>query len=504
MRIYLERAIADEGWLLRRDGVPLPAVTDDRYVPDAELLQRGYEALSALSKAAQEPKDDAARFAALAVRLVDFMTRAGMLDLNADPRGTDQVAHRLIQMAVDPVALDPVHGPAFVAAAEPVDTPVRTQLVAHVVRDLVSYSSLPAGQRVPPPVLGWLFPQPPQAPSPESLLDPNYGLDPLVGEIAAQATSVVPDPSGFRLAAIWAELSAPQPSPQRLGQLATGPGLAARELVAAAERFGTRVILAFLLPTLVSVPEDRYLAALVLDYVLAPQHGLVKDADYELAVARVVAAARLRSLAVSWWESRVDERHSGLAASLVEEADRLLTFDPYTQLAPGLDDSLVAAHVVDVVCRPVPRSPRKQLDWRIAAGAANGSVSPDVPTLLWHALENRAITDRDLVLAALHGGPEPLPGPRGSERTQALRALTTPGEDGRPEPVLKEVVRLRLRRRRFPVVEVRDSVQEQIHRDIREAVPDRHLAKRWISDHDAFAERWWASVVGGTAAPRWP
>jgi GTPase-associated protein 1, middle domain len=484
VRIYVERALLDEGWLLRSGGVPVPAVTDVPYVPDAELVRRGFEAVDRMVQEAKAgPVGDPGRFAAVAVRLVDFLDKTGLLHVSGRS-GSASAARQLLEIAMSDAALHATRGPELVTAVGWVDEAVRRELLVPIIGDLVASSPQPLGNRVSTAVLAWLHPEPPQ-PTVDSLAH-DGDLDPLVAEIAAQSTALVPDPSAFRIAALWTELLAPQESAPRMALLAAGPPFAPSDLARVVQVFGPRKVLVPLVPTLLSADRQDEVVALA-DGLLDQAHGLREAATDSVQAHMVLTAAELWQN-VGWWQVHEDERRNGVALAQLERAQLLLAFAPHAPLGRELWSSIAAAQVVDALCRPIPDRPREELDQRIFQPGAQGVVPIEAYNMIWAVLENGAVADEDIVVAALHGTPEPLPGPPAIRRHRFAQ-LTLDGHG----QVLDAVAVARAQAGRFAVAELQDRARRRIHSEIRAAIPEEREARRLCADHDSFAERWWAA-----------
>jgi hypothetical protein len=494
---YLDRALRDDDWLLGPRGVSVPAVTEGRYVPDDELRRSAHETLQRRASVAVAPGADPVRFAAAALRAVALMDDVDLLRNTAEAPRIGIEAYSLLDVSLPGPALDPTLGPQLVAAAGPVSGRILTEFAMPIVRDLARRSPKPPGQRVPPAVLAWLYPEPPAPQTVESLAREP---DPLLAEIAAQATAIVSDPSTLRLSALWAELATDQPSPERLARLAAAPPLPPRELSAVVARFGPQPVPAFLLPALLQSAMGEDLQALVRE-VLDPRHDLLAIARQNVVADGALTAARMRDLAVTWTYGD-DATRPAAARQLLAWADQLLTTFPRWRLAPDLQGPLTAAHVVEVILRSGPARPTtpSALEELIATAGRSGRVPWEAAEILWALLERRVLTDRAVVHAALLAASGPLPG-TGVAALHALRELTVPGEDA-PEPLLDAVVRSRVRTRRFSVDDLRDQLGRRVHDEIETAEPERSRARQWCDHFDAFADAWWTRVTP-QAAEKW-
>jgi hypothetical protein len=446
------------------------------------MVQRGSAVVVDMTAAAERNVGDPVRCAAVAVRLVDFMCRAGLLDLDADMPGADQ-AHRLLEIALPPVAMHPVQGRELVAAVGSVSGAVLRDLLRPILSTHVMGSSEPPGERAPAALLAWLYPEPPAPPTANALAR-DGGVDPLIAEIAAQSMAIVPDPSAFRLAALWAELTTPAASADRIAFLAAGPPLPPAAIASVVAAFGPLPVLPFLMPTLLSGRADEI--GVLTEELLLPAHGLREAAANSIRADQVRTAVDLwRGL--GWWQTRENERPGALALAQIERGQRLLLVDQRLQFGRDLWTSLAVAHVVDVIRRPLPERPRVELERQILGVGSNGGTPVEACSMLVATLESGMINDEDVLVAALHGVGDPLPGPA-AERQHLLSKLTLPGGRG---PLLNAVLTTRKRAGRSLSAELRERARRRIHDEIHAAVPARHEAARLFADHDAAAERWW-------------
>lgn len=498
--VYLTRALQDHRWLMRPGGVPVPVLGPGPRVPDPDLRARAHEALRAAEQRATDldPDRDAVPVAAWALRLLDLVLRAGLLDMaDLSQQQTTEVAYRLMRRLVAPVVLDPVRGPRLALAVGVLDELTQAEFVRPSVADGLRESGAAPGQRVPPAVLAWIYHAAAPVPPSVEALAAGERPDPVLVELAVQLTGVTPDPSAFRPMALWnalREQAAGAPMLPVLARLASGPAFPAADLRAAMAAFDPLQLVPFLLPTLRTHPSGKDLDALV-DAIIGVEDAFAAQSATDAGVSTMLKANSLRYYTATWWRKRTDERTSGNAQRLLALTEELLAADPTAVLAPDLASSIAAARTVDVVSRPRTEAARPQVD-RFLGAAFAGPQPPgaEVVRIIDVATGHGIVTDDDIVLAALYGAPEIAGGPLGTPRLRGLGAATVVVEEG-TGPVLDHVVRRRIALGRLPdVPAVWERVRRRIAQDVQDAVQHVKEAERHVAEYERFAQRWWATV----------
>jgi hypothetical protein len=140
------------------------------------------------------------KHALLALRLADVAIRSGLHDTAAGD-ALVQSARTAVRRAAAVALLDPGTAPDLLTAVGPFGEPTQRVVVRPALEDVVASSMRRRGERVPPAVLRWLYPEPPGALDARQLSTARP-RDALLSEIAAQVTNVVAEPSAFVLQAL--------------------------------------------------------------------------------------------------------------------------------------------------------------------------------------------------------------------------------------------------------------------------------------------------------------
>lgn len=477
VNVYLERAMSDREWLTRawpdRGGaVPVPAFEPAELEPDV---------VAAVADALADVTDLAA-----GLRLVDFLDGARLLRPDVIDDGPGHVVAMLERLAGRRL-LHAVDGTCLVDSAGPVPERVQAAHVRPWVDVLLEKDPHPAGRRLAPAVLRWLFPQPPPAPPPAAAVPET------VAELAAQALLVVADPSLFRAVAVRAAARHGSGHAE-IARIAVGRRWSVEELCGALVDADPVSLAPVLPPALLAAAWDDELA-MVLNRVRA------RPADSAAATGSwgdAVSCAELCVHASQWWRHPEAGVPTGGLLDLAESALGRLT-DGSTPILLGRDlhDALRTAWVADLVAGAAgaagPPQPRPVLDGVLDVAGSGRAVPQEVAAQLRELAHRGDLDDVDIAHAALVTSPAWAGAPMGPPWWEPLGALTA-GPGGRP--LLEWVVHRRV-------------VDGAVGADVVAEVRRRVETGGWRSDPErkAFVTGWWQAVgldgSGSAGERRW-
>ena len=495
---YLERAIDDDTWLQRPEGVPLPhpssvwryrPVFRDRLRVRLNRLVDEYDAGSGSTVPGL-----------LALRLADVMVRCD-LHLITDDVADEQVvqaAQEAVQCCAAPALLEPATASALLDAAGPVAKATQKTVTRPALAAIVRHSPRRRGERVPLAVLRWLFPDPPDPPTAEQLRG-NGPSDPLLSEVAAQVTAVVVRPSDFVLQALADALTdlpagaAPEnPAAREVERLLAGRAWRPVELRAVVPHVPrSSALQETVLRALVTLPFDADLAELVTDLGVVTAERMPDGGDGAADVLRPVV--RLLALADAWWrgpESEITSRRAGRLVSIVEDLLEPLRARglPVRSWSAQLTGSVTAAAIVTTVCWPdtavSARLGQQLLDAR--------DDHREAVKLLDRALSRGVVSEVEIVHAAFGGSPDyPLPDTVPAAVLDLGRAEVT--AEGRRGRLLDLVLRRRAGRGEIDV----NDTTERVLRLVGQLLPRGatvHETDHQLHRVRAFAQRWWSRL----------
>ncbi|WP_433799558.1 hypothetical protein [Actinomycetospora sp. CA-084318] len=496
--VYLELALSDPSWLLRRGRLPVPV---GPVAVEPETLEAARTSLARLLRDVErripEPRD-----AVLALRTAQLCLAAGLPDPGVPDDGPRGDVAAVLDRVVVPVLAQPETARAVIENASPLTDATLVALRARVDGWLPK-SPRPVGDRLAPATLAWLFPTPPPVPA-ATVLAGRAEFPPSVVELAAQVTAVVADPSAFRALAVRTVLTDPDVGGRGpdLVHLAAGPPLPPSELVALLEHTEPTVLASFLAPALLEAPECDAVARIV-DAVRRRPPGAGPSGEVASRIVRV--AAELRHHASAWTEAKDLRTVNASSVSALAGAEELLGLVEEPALPGSVVGSLLAAYLVDVVdglaTDAEPRSlPRLERWIRATARRVPVTVEP----LVGHAIEVGAINDVEVAMVAqIAARPDyqlrPLAGWEGP-RLVAVPATAA----GSTTTLLELVVRRRLLPSRDAAAtsELVETVRREAARVLRRAQVGRER-NRLIDEHEDFARRWWADLGVSTGSGRW-
>ena len=177
---YLERALDDRDWLVRPEGVPVPVEPGEPVGADA--VARAREALDRLGAARDDGRarttggdllsadDPAVLDAVEALRLLELVVDAGLVAVVPDkPNPADiERVDRMLDRSGAPLLLGAT-GPRLMERVGPLSERTQAAFVRPWVDARLGAMSGPVGSRLSPLLLRWLFPLPPDRPSPKQL-----------------------------------------------------------------------------------------------------------------------------------------------------------------------------------------------------------------------------------------------------------------------------------------------------------------------------------------------
>ena len=491
--IYLERALDDDAWLRRPEGVELPPQWSSAWQHRAGFLDRISDRLERL---ADEVGSGAAPptppHALLALRLADVAVRCGASSGDEVARA----AQRTVSRCAAPVLLDHDAARDLVGAVGPLDEATQLTVVRPAVAAVVGTLDRPRGDRVPPAVLSWLFPVAPQPPVGDA------SPDPLLRELAAQVTRVVADPSAFaRLALVDAVADVAVAADS--GDDAEA-GRAEREV--ARLLTGRRWTPTELRVVAGHVPRSPAVAEALLRSVVTESNSAVEPLLPDLERFRpewpvtraggsvLLTAVSARRLAQTWWRGPQPEVTSRLARELVATAATLLPALAEHDLEPeSLSDQILAsvsaAIAVAVVCWPASGMPLSM--GQALIDALGEERQPHAVELVCTALQKAVVSEVELVHAALCGDsgyPFPATVPEAVRELGRLEAVV----DGRRAALLEHVVRQRVANTAFDRYEMNDQVLRLVNQQL--TPRSAHEADGRLKEVRTFAQLWWGRL----------
>lgn len=512
VNVYYRRAIEDRGWLVDEEPRRARPVLPPEAL-DEELVEHASVALDACTAEGEAAQGDDRLWAAVpALRLIGFALAVGLAEVqDGVTRSLPAAIGRCLDRLLVPLLLDDGLGPELVARVGPLPEPIqdghiRPRVDACLDERQRRRDAPPAGRRVSPDVLAWLYPEPPVPPAATRLRDRDAPIPATLAELAAQVTRIVPDPSAFRPLAARVLLESPGLDlPRRLARLAGGSAFSAADLYALVVAHDVLPLVPLLLRPLLEAPNDHALQALV-QRVLADELRPHRTADG--AVDAVLTAAELRR-GVAQWESEKWEGGQGeagpvmAAAELLDAATRFVGDGPALGadvlsahvLSTDVLDAVIAARVFEVVDGRAEPVERPLLVHRVfGRGAPGGVVSGRVVDQLTRHLRGERLVDA--AVAAQLGSPDPRV-ERAGRRPWSEPAQLWVVSGDRTEPVLDHVVRRAVGDMRpDDVVDYVRRVRGVVAHHLRSAEPG--------PAHDAFARQWWQGIGAGEAAQAAP
>ena len=452
-RIYLERAVADRDWLCAAGGVPVPPVVGDDLVeiarraviaaerevvgPSDGPIPPGSAAVPvarALDRSAAPSSRDPVVEAVRALRLLDLLARARLLPGADDPDDeAGEAGRNLVERTVLPALTHPDLGRSVLEATGALDEHTQVLFVRPVLRTAVHQAGM-TGDLCAPAVLRWLFPQPPA----------TTGFagepDPLLVELAAQVTAVVPDPSELRPLALWGlvqRAAAGEDVGAALDRLRVPSLWSPRDVAVAMGLVPAEDVAAVTLGVLATAPPGPELTDLLAR--LSDREPLQDEPSTGRAVA--VAVQLRRRVATQWWKGRPPEG----ARRVLEAAEDLEAHCAIT--APDVLEHALASIVVSAVFNESGDELSRELMAIVLRAAEHGRITAAAERIAdVDEADDIAIAMRAVMSAP--SAPWNQDGALWGGRLSVLAGLHEPTGPVRP-PLLDRVVRVRRRRGRL-------------------------------------------------------
>lgn len=182
MQAYLQRALEDDEWLAQPGAIPLPP--DYRVECSTPEVRRAARS-AILTLQRKFTSDESPVLRSTAIRILDFIHRAGLLDEEDGPLESleDPIAE-IIERTLFQVVDDDNRAEALVTAVGALVADPLRQKVAAAVENSVRFRSEPAGNRIPPAFCDWLFSALPSSAIPNVPSDQHFEVHPVVLEHA--------------------------------------------------------------------------------------------------------------------------------------------------------------------------------------------------------------------------------------------------------------------------------------------------------------------------------
>ena len=378
-----------------------------------------------------------------------------------------QSARTAVRRAAAVALLDPGTAPDLLTAVGPFGEPTQRVVVRPALEDVVASSMRRRGERVPPAVLRWLYPELPTRSMLGSCRPPGRGTP-------CSARSPLRSPMSSRNRRRSCSRHCPMRSPTcrrcRRPHL-SGPsrGTAEVERLLAGRSWGPAALRALVGRMSRSPALQEAMLRLVLTHRMDDDLAdLLTDLDETTRTwssdsgrgsdGALRGAVQLCRLADTWWRGPESESASHAARGLVETVEPLLDPRPprglpVTEWREQLAGSVVAATAVATVRRPYGEG-FAPLDQRLLHADIDHH---EAVRLLDRALSNSVLSEVDLVLAALGGAPDyPLAATVPASVLDLGRTeVTADGQRGR---LLELVVRRRADRQEMAVHDVNERV----------------------------------------------
>ncbi|WP_426225097.1 hypothetical protein [Pseudarthrobacter sp. DSP2-3-2b1] len=183
MQAYLQRSLEDDAWLAQAGPIPLPPDYRVEY-STPEVRRAARSAIVRLQRKFTDD-DESAEFPATAMRILDFIHRAGLVD-EEDSYGEslDDPIAEILERTIYQVVDDDDRAEVFVFSAGALGSDALRQKVLAAVENSVRFLAEPAGNRIPPAFCDWLFGAPPASAIPNELTDRRYVVVPVAVERA--------------------------------------------------------------------------------------------------------------------------------------------------------------------------------------------------------------------------------------------------------------------------------------------------------------------------------
>lgn len=182
MQAYLQRSLEDDEWLAQPRAIPLPSDYRVEYsTPDVRRAARS--AIRTLQRKFTD--DESPELAITAIRMLDFIHRAGLVDAeDSSGDSLDDSIAEILERTLFQVVDDDDSAKAFVSdAGALVAAPLRQKVLA-AVENSVRFRSAPAGTRIPPAFCDWVFSELPASVIPSVLSDEHSVVPPMAVEHA--------------------------------------------------------------------------------------------------------------------------------------------------------------------------------------------------------------------------------------------------------------------------------------------------------------------------------
>lgn len=182
MQAYLQRSLEDDEWLAQMGAIPLPPDYRVEYsTPEARRAARS----AILTLLRKFTDDDSPKLPTAAIRTLDFIHRAGLVDAqDGSGESVEDSIAEILERTLFQVVDDDDRAKALVSDAGALVADSLRQKVLAAVENSVRFRSEPAGNRVPPAFCDWLFSALPAAAIPNVLSDQHAVVPPVAVEHA--------------------------------------------------------------------------------------------------------------------------------------------------------------------------------------------------------------------------------------------------------------------------------------------------------------------------------
>ena len=494
-QIYVERVLADAGSWTGSGPVPLPQDFRPEFV-NAELKVAAVETLTGISRSLSSVSGPASPSGA--VRLLDFLCRAGVVGFHGEGRSDiehaiDEAATDIVERVVTASVDDEATCSALVADAGELSSEWLTRVGLEAVQRTDRFNRAVPGDRVPAPFRSWLLWCIPSSDFDAFLRVAPQEVPAMLGEAAIWQTQTGTDnPGNARTVAALALLQGPDVRPRQASWDAVfDPAREwhVGELLDIEQRYPCRAPGSIFLRTLTSADRSPELDSLV--------NLILHKRGSEEVTGPEVSLAELRSLAGRSWTGTTYLTPSELAGTLLELAHLAMEYVAHDDLSSEVCDAVLVSAIVSLGESDAAQRWSHLVDgfFRDYRAHPDSNAAAILEQLVDRDLFDELALGRIVVAAA-----EAAPGYPHATQNHPLSTVVLTSPHG-PVKLLEVPVRRALAGRRSGHGLLNSLLARELNIAMTGAVErrgDERRAEKVYEDRERFLRSWWQSMYPDT------